>query len=434
MEADVNPEPVAPRSRAVASVPLAHALQLDLEVSLKGRILKIGAVLGSETFARSGTFPLGDALDQLTAFAAGANCVLGHHLIGHDLPKLREICPVHPVLRLPVIDTLLLSPIAFPENPYHRLVKEYKLVRESVNDPVADAAQAAVLFADEFRALDGLRQTEPGLFDLLHFLLATPGDEEELSARGMAMVFEALGGRKPSEERALEFCGEWFRRHGCQSVPVEASLARSRERRLALAYTVAWLRVAGSNSVLPAWVRWEHPITGTLIRQLREIPCAREDCGYCRRVHDAREQLRAFFGHDDFRPHPPNAAGGSLQRDIIEAGLRDESLLAVLPTGAGKSLCYQLPALVRNFRRGVLTLVISPLQALMKDQVDGLVRRTGTPFAAALHGLLTPPERGDILRRVRLGDVALLYVSPEQLRNRSFRDAIAAREVGCWVF
>jgi ATP-dependent DNA helicase RecQ len=70
----------------------------------------------------------------------------------------------------------------------------------------------------------------------------------------------------------------------------------------------------------------------------------------------------------------------------------------------------------------------------MKDQVDGLVRRTGTPFAAALHGMLTPPERGDILRRVRLGDVALLYVSPEQLRNRSFRDAIAAREVGCWVF
>src|SRR5204863_1671530 len=99
-----------------------------------------------------------------------------------------------------------------------------------------------------------------------------------------------------------------------------------------------------------------------------------------------------------------------------------------------KSLCFQLPALVRNYRRGVLTLVISPLQALMKDQVDGLVRRTGTPFAAALYGLLTAPERGDVLRRVRLGDVALLYVSPEQLRNRSFREAIAQREIGCWVF
>lgn len=61
--------------------------------------------------------------------------------------------------------------------------------------------------------------------------------------------------------------------------------------------------------------------------------------------------------------------------------MRDESLLAILPTGGGKSLCYQLPALVRNFRRGALTIVISPLQALMKDQVDGLMRRTNMPFA-----------------------------------------------------
>ncbi len=60
--------------------------------------------------------------------------------------------------------------------------------------------------------------------------------------------------------------------------------------------------------------------------------------------------------------------------------MRNESLLAILPTGGGKSLCYQLPALVRNHRRGVLTIVLSPLQALMKDQVDGLERRTGTAF------------------------------------------------------
>ena len=61
---------------------------------------------------------------------------------------LRETAPDHPVLRLPVIDTLVLSPIAFPENPYHRLVKDYKLVKESVNDPVGDARQAASLFAE----------------------------------------------------------------------------------------------------------------------------------------------------------------------------------------------------------------------------------------------------------------------------------------------
>src|SRR5437899_6059624 len=70
----------------------------------------------------------------------------------------------------------------------------------------------------------------------------------------------------------------------------------------------------------------------------------------------------------------------------------------------------------------------------MKDQVDGLVRRTGTSFAAALYGLLTPPERNDVLRKTRLGDVALLYVSPEQLRNRSFSQAVSQREIAAWVF
>ncbi|MEJ2040453.1 MAG: RecQ family ATP-dependent DNA helicase, partial [Desulfosarcinaceae bacterium] len=115
-------------------------------------------------------------------------------------------------------------------------------------------------------------------------------------------------------------------------------------------------------------------------------------------------------------------------------GLQDKPLLAILPTGGGKSLCFQLPALVRHRRRGLLTVVISPLQALMKDQVDNLVRNTGTPFAAAIYGLLTPPERGEVIERVRLGDIAILYLSPEQLRNRSVCEVLTQREIGCWVF
>jgi len=407
---------------------------LDLEVTDNGRILRIGVVSGSKTFARSGNFAMAGALDELSTLAGAASCVLGHNLVRHDLRVLRETSPGHPLLRLPIIDTLVLSPIAFPENPYHRLVKDYKLVRESVNDPVADARLAAALFADEFQSLAGMREIEPRLFELLHYLLASPVEEKDLLAAGLGMLFTALGVKTPSQARALDLCRTWFGEQACRNAPIDASLLQTRAGRMALAYAATWLRVAGSNSVLPAWVRLEYPPAGKIIAQLREVPCRSEECAYCRRVHNARDQLRAFFGFDDFRPHPRNAGGGSLQRDIIEAGMRNESLLAILPTGGGKSLCYQLPALVRNYRRGVLTLVISPLQALMKDQVDGLVRRTGTPFAAALYGLLTAPERGDVLRRVRLGDVALLYVSPEQLRNRSFREAIAQREIGCWVF
>jgi ATP-dependent DNA helicase RecQ len=410
------------------------ALLLDLEVSHQGNILKLGAVCGEASLARSRGNSLASALAELAALGTNAKLVLGHNLVRFDLPILRQAAPRHPLLRLPIIDTLILSPICFPENPYHRLVKDYKLVRESINDPVADARQAATLFADEFQALDGLRQKDPRLFEVLHFLLATPDPEVDQLSRGMAMLFAALGGTRSPKDRVLAACRELMPQWGCASVPVDESLVQTQSRRLALAYVLTWLRVAGSNSVLPPWVRLEHPLTGELIKRLREVPCHSVDCAYCRRVHNSQEQLRTFFAFDAFRPTPQSSTGASLQQEIVEAGMRNDSLLAILPTGGGKSLCFQLPALVRNYRRGVLTIVLSPLQALMKDQVDGLVRRTGTPFAAALYGLLTPPERSDVLRRVRLGDVALLYVSPEQLRNRSFAEAIAQREIGCWVF
>jgi len=415
---------------------LARALLLDLEVTPTGRIREWGAVLGDRTLKRSGDAAAVAQDPALRALAADAVCVLGHNLVRHDLRILREQRPGHCLLQLPVVDTLVLSPIAFPENPYHRLVKDYKLVRESVSDPVADARLAAVLFRDEWDALAGLRRTEPGLWALLRFLLGEPSEPGDRLAAGLEAVFSEIGRgeRRLSREDAAAWCREHVRRYGCAEASIDDALWRSASGRHALTYATSWLRVAGSNSVLPPWVRMEHPAVGELIRRWREEPCAAAACAYCRRVHNAPEQLRVFFGFDGFRPLPASGSGGSLQRDIVEAGMRGESLLALLPTGGGKSLCYQLPALVRHHRRGVLTVVISPLQALMKDQVDGLVRRTGTPHAAALYGLLTPPERGDVLRRIRLGDVALLYVSPEQFRNRSFREAIAHREIGCWVF
>ena len=429
-----SPGPTERGQRTELAVLMRCALLLDLEVSHHGNILKLGAVCDQVSLTRTRGHSLASTLDQLAKLAAKATLVLGHNLVRFDLPVLREAAPGHPLLNLPVIDTLVLSPICFPENPYHRLVKDYKLVRESINDPVADARQAATLFAVEFRALDGLRQKDPRLFEVLHFLLSTPDPEVDQLSCGMAMLFTALGGTRPSKERALALCRELIPQWGCASVPVDESLVQTQSRRLALAYVLAWLRVAGSNSVLPPWVRLEHPLTGEIIKRLREVPCHSVDCAYCRRVHNSQQQLRSFFGFDTFRPTPHNSTGGSLQQEIVEAGMRNDSLLAILPTGGGKSLCFQLPALVHNYRLGVLTIVLSPLQALMKDQVDGLVRRTGTPFAAALYGLLTPPERSDVLRRIRLGDVALLYVSPEQLRNRSFAEAIAQREIGCWVF
>jgi ATP-dependent DNA helicase RecQ len=125
---------------------------------------------------------------------------------------------------------------------------------------------------------------------------------------------------------------------------------------------------------------------------------------------DALEQaLQDFFGWSSFRPG---------QRPVIEAMLTGQDCLAVLPTGAGKSLCYQLPALVR----GGLVLVISPLVALMEDQVQHLQRRGIA--AACLHRGLDPARRRDLLQRVRSNRLRLLYLAPERLQVEATRQLL----------
>ena len=109
-----------------------------------------------------------------------------------------------------------------------------------------------------------------------------------------------------------------------------------------------------------------------------------------------------------------------------------EDLLAILPTGTGKSVCYQVPALSRYDKTGSLTVVISPLVALMADQVASLEKQ-GIGSCATVNGLLSMPERRNALDRVRLGEASILLVSPEQLRSRSLRNALEQRQIGAWV-
>jgi ATP-dependent DNA helicase RecQ len=409
---------------------LRAVCSLDLETNENGEIYAVGAVREDRAFVRKAPCDIGQVLADLDRFAADSACLLGHNLLRHDLPVCRALWPEAPFLAKPVVDTLFLSPLAFPENPYHRLVKDYKLVRDSLNDPVADANLALALFREEWEALQE-QQRDCGLLDFYHY--AFSGSSEY---QGLQIALAAMGARSINASQAFDLFKRLCAGKICQTAfhKVVLSYLPNPEVRPALAYCLAWLRVAGGNSVLPPWVRLQFPDVAPALTQLRDIHCDQPGCAYCAEVHNPAAQLRRYFGFDAFRPEPAAKDGGSLQQAIVKAGMNDRPLFAVLPTGGGKSLCYQLPALVRYQRRGVLTVVISPLQALMKDQVDNLRHKTGAPNAAALYGLLTAPERGEVLEGIRMGDVAILYVSPEQLRNRSFQNAIAYREIGCWVF
>ena len=136
-------------------------------------------------------------------------------------------------------------------------------------------------------------------------------------------------------------------------------------------------------------------------------------------LSDPRQALKVHFGYDDFR------AG---QRQVVEKLLSGTNLLGAFPTAFGKSICYQLPGLMLPG----LTVIISPLISLMKDQVDTLQGR-GIDSVGLLNSSLTPEEYQQELNRLADGKIKLLYVSPERFRSRRFLNILKSHEVSLFV-
>jgi ATP-dependent DNA helicase RecQ len=130
---------------------------------------------------------------------------------------------------------------------------------------------------------------------------------------------------------------------------------------------------------------------------------------------DSEGALKKYFGYDAFRP---------LQQEIIDDALSNRDVFALLPTGGGKSLCFQLPALLRNG----LTIVVSPLIALMKDQVDAL--RTSGIAATFLNSTLAGSESRERLRGLDRNQFRLLYVAPERLMMENFLERALNWNIG----
>lgn len=410
---------------------MPHCVSLDLEVGKKnGRIHALGAVRADtdESFAHSGR-GLAAALSKLDDFAADASFILGHNLIAFDLPHLAAAKPDLRLLKLPVVDTLRLSPLAFPRNPYHHLVKHYKdggLRRGQINVPELDARLALGVFADQCRAL---KDTPVDLLTAWHWL-STP--EPRGIDRALDGLFSKLrSSRRPLDAEARAAIGRCLEGIVCATHEREA-VSKAKSVGWELAYALAWLSVAGSNSVMPPWVRHQFPKAAKLVRWLRDSACTDPACGWCRERHDAQNELSRWFGFSGFRPEPADRDGRPMQQAIVEATMAGKHVLGILPTGTGKSLCYQVPALSRYDRTGALTVVISPLVALMADQVAGMEKK-GIDACVTVNGLLSMPERADALDRVRLGSAAILLISPEQLRSHTLRRTLEQREIGGWV-
>jgi len=133
-------------------------------------------------------------------------------------------------------------------------------------------------------------------------------------------------------------------------------------------------------------------------------------------VNKSKHILKTIFGYDDFRP---------LQADIIENVLKKKDTLVIMPTGGGKSLCYQIPALIFPG----LTIVVSPLISLMKDQVEQL-GQMGAP-ATLLNSSLTIEEHRRNVKAVKEGSIKLLYMAPEALLKSNMLTLLSSLKVDC---
>ena len=380
---------------------------IDTEVSVQskkvmdyGAVREDGAVLHTRNKA------------EFLSFVEDCEAVAGHNIIGFDL-KHTDIKGRHIF-----IDTLYLSPLLFPNKPYHRLVKDDKLQVDELNSPVNDAKKAQDLFNDEMEAWRQLSaQRKEIYYLLLHGAKEFNGFFRYINYQSAQRPL--LGRIFTPVNEIARLVSEEFRGRICSHANI-AGIAR--QHPVELAYALAVIGADDMMSITPAWVQRNYPEVANVMTLLRNTPCG--ECEYCKSQLDAHKSLHEFFGYDEFRTFD----GEPMQQQAVEAAIRGESLLTIFPTGGGKSLTFQLPALIAGRNMHGLTVVISPLQSLMKDQVDNITGH-GISDAVTINGLLDPIERAEAVRQVAEGNANLLYIAPEMLRSKTIERLLLGRNV-----
>ena len=373
---------------------------VDTEVGLKDhKIHDIGALRDDgATFHQASQTALNQFLQE-----GKVDYICGHNLIHHDAHYLH--------LNGILIDTLYLSPLLFPKRPYHHLVKDDKLMSEQMNNPVNDCEKAKELLMDEIAAWNLLSENKRKIFTLLL--------QHEEEFRGFLMYVGTIETDETTTDVSELILSE-YKNHICAHADIPALAAQSP---CGLAYALALIGTDDYQSVTPGWVLHNYPEVEHFIYVLCHTQCA-DGCEYCNHMLDIHYNLKQLFGYDAFRTYD----GEPLQEQASQAAVDGKSLLAIFPTGGGKSLTFQLPALMDGRTVHGLTVVISPLQSLMKDQVDNLADR-GFTDAVTINGLLDPISRSLAIERVLSGDATLLYIAPEMLRSNTIERILMARHV-----
>ncbi len=376
---------------------------VDTEIEPKSqRILDIGGIKDNGSSFHS------NSIAGFVEFLKGTRFICGHNILNHDLKHIQNAINDAGISQSNIIDTLFLSPLLFPAKPYHALLKDDKLQTEDINNPLNDSIKAKALFFDEVAAFN---QKDESLKQIFYLLLH---DKKEFSA------FFDLITYKSSDLELDPLIREKFYSDICEHAKLNEIIA---QYPTGLSYCLALIDCRNRYSITPPWVLRNFPEVEHIMFLLRNKPCL-GGCVYCNRALDIHKGLKRYFGLDSFRKY----ANEPLQENAVRAAIDNKSILAVFPTGGGKSITFQVPALMSGENVKGLTVVISPLQSLMKDQVDNL-EKVGITAAVTINGLLDPIERGKSFERVEDGSASILYISPESLRSKTIERLLLGRNI-----
>lgn len=373
---------------------------VDVEVGISDKkIHDIGAI------KYDGAIYHGASKPELINFIEDVDYLCGHNIIQHDAKFLFG----NESHKWTLVDTLYVSPLLFPERPYHKLLKDDKLISEQLNNPVNDCEKARDLLMDEVARWKELSDSKKAIYATL--LYGIP------EFTGFISLVNAEVGSKEGLSYLIK---HEYKGKICENADIEDMIIN---QPCELAYALALIDTTDYRSITPAWVLHNYPNVENIISRLRHTKC-NEGCEYCNKDLNIHYNLKQFFGYDQFRTYE----GEPLQENAVRAAVERKSLLAIFPTGGGKSLTFQLPALMEGRSVHGLTVVISPLQSLMKDQVDNLAER-GITDAVTINGLLDPITRALSIQRVMDGDASILYIAPESLRSKTIERILLTRHV-----
>lgn len=325
--------------------------------------------------------------------------IAGHNFIDFDMEILRDTSVFKHIKDYDTIDTLPLSLLFFNEKTVHSLPKNYKSEDDFRNNPLEDSKITMKLFRKlEERFLSLNHDIQTIFYSLLKDKMHFKAFFKYIKAQ---VVLKYLN--------HVQLKDLIFDVHKNTIVDYDYLQKIIKTNPVELSYILALLTPHIEIKSHPPKVLYSYPNIVEIQKKL------------CFDLHYANEELNNFskeiFGFGNFRQFPRLNAGvlddpNISQREIVEASLRDESFLAVLPTGGGKTFTFWLPAIFKAKSYKGLTVVISPLQALIEDHIKSFNAKVANFKAVAISGFMSPLERNEAIEQVINGEADILYLAP----------------------